>query len=336
MSEGLASLYKPLLAVHVLHHYWLDLGDTVFDLISDSKLKNNRLLAYDRQGLLSLRPTRSTYQVLRALNAVFKDTALGFSVLIPQSSRVSPDTGLEFIITVTNAAFFNYTALTLQPQKIVELYNPPEDTVYRYKSNVFVADNRTGTSRGSGSNKTLYLSTEYKNQGPTDKIESLVRSGTALSQLTGDPPAASLQELNSSADNMPVFVQQHDVPDIIPPAGLMGAPDRGIRLSDEYPDQIFMLIRLYPRRSDDEDFSFSDADGAAKTPHPVFQIRFKNRSTFRHYLNQQTRETVSVENQTLPLTHFGNAGSGHKPPIDLIKTERSGASITRLISEIFV
>jgi len=99
---------------------------------------------------------------------------------------------------------------------------------------------------------------------------------------------------------------------------------------------VFTLIRLSAVRADDGDFSLIDGGGQAKPAHPVFQVRFKNRSAIWKYLDKNTSDVKSTEPNPLPLTHFGNAGTKQKPSAGLIKTVRSGTRITQLVSEIFV
>lgn len=339
MTETLTSLYKPLFEVRLLHHYWLDEDVTVFDLISDADKKNQRLLRYDRRSFLAVAPTAATAKHLKGLGCVYKDSAMGFVVASPATKVIPADTLFEFVITVTNSDFFNYTALTLPTQKIAEIYYLPEGTVYRYKANVPLLSNLTGVSRGLGNNKSLFLSSKYSARSPGDKIESLVISaGGALTQLTSDTPNPTSQQLNAQASNLPVFVHQNDIPAIVPPIGLVGAPQRGIRLSKDIPDNVFALIRLSPLRADDNSFSFTDGNGLAKTPYPIFQVRFKNRSTIRRYINKRTGTVVLTEIEPLPLTCFRSPSSDSNPaPTEgWVKAEKSGAKITRLISEIFV
>jgi hypothetical protein len=107
-------------------------------------------------------------------------------------------------------------------------------------------------------------------------------------------------------------------------------------LSSDVTDDVFALIRLSTVRADDGDFSFIDSSGHAKTPHPVFQVRFKNRSTIWCYINKRTSEVNSTEPNPLPLTYFGNAGTQQKPSVGLGKAVKSGTKITQLVSEIFV
>jgi hypothetical protein len=347
MAERSVNGYKRLFEVRLLHHYWLDEGGVVFDQIPDPLLppdeakKEKRLLTYDVRSFLTVTPAAKTTRVLNGLNCIYRNTALGFIVAVPASVVLPPQTTFDFVVTIQNAAFFNYTALTLRPQKIYELYHQAENRTYRYKENVPVLSNLTGASRGTGINKKLFLSREIPAIDTSDQVESLVRSGNVLSQLTGDYPPApgipQLQQLSDSANEFPVFVHQGDAPVIVPPAGLVGAPARGITLSDDIADEVAALIRLSPIRENDGDFSFVDGNGQAKTTGPVFQIRFKNRLTTWQYINKSTGALdITSPTTPLPLTYFGNPGTKQKPSEGLVKAMKSGNTITRLVSEIFV
>ena len=337
MIETIKRSYKLLFEVRLLHHYWLDEGSTVFDLMTDIAKKGARLRAYDRRPFLEVTPTGATAKGLQALNCVYKDTAQGFLVATAGTQVIPDDALFEFIVTVNHSDFFNYTALTLAPQKISGFYSQAEDKVYRYKENVPVLSNLTGASRGAGSNKTLFLSSRYTALRPIDKVESLVVIGGALAQLTSDPPNPTTQQIGAQASHLPVFVHQDDVPAIVAPAGIAGAPERGIQLSGDSPDSVFALIRLSALRADDNDFSFIDGNGLAKKHYPVFQVRFKNRSTIRRYINTRTGAVVLTEPGPLPLTYFmAPTETKQKPSEHWVTTEKSGTKITRLISEIFV
>jgi hypothetical protein len=336
MAEHIINGYKVLFEILLLHHYWIDEGAIVFDLIPAKEKRDKRLLSYDRRSFLAVTPTTGTAEALDGLGCVHKDTALGFMVAVPNSVEVPGEAMFQFMVTVQNPAMLNYTALTLRPQKIYEIYYQPEDKAFRYKENVPVLSNLTGASRGTGSDKSLFLSKEIPTLSNDDQVEALVLSSGALVQLTGDQPGAGTQQIHSSATDLPLFVHQGDVPPIVPPAGLVGAPARGIALTDDIADNVFALIRLSPIRADDGDFSFIDGSGHAKATHPVFQIRFKNRSTFWRYLNRSTGDVMSTETQPLPLTYFGNAGTKKKPSEGLVKTVNSNLKITQLISEIYV
>jgi hypothetical protein len=336
MGERIISRYKKLFEVRLLHHYWLDEGATVFDLITDQLRKEVCLLAYDVRLVLATRPTKATEDGLRAFGCLFRQTVLGFIVAAPDAAIIPPETVFTFIVTVRDSRFYNYTSLTLRRQATYELLNPVDGKFYRYKENVPVLSNLTGATRGTGANTSLFLSREIPAPGASDQVESLVLSGGALLQLTSDGPGAATQQLDAHATNLPVYVHQADAPIITPPAGLTGAPARGVTLSPDVPNDLFALIRLTAIRADNDVFSFADATGAPRANPPIYQVRFKNRSTVWTYLDKHTGAMTSTEAGPLPLTYFGNAGTKQKPSRGLVKAQQNGAAVTRLISEVYV
>lgn len=336
MGERVIRGYQRLFEIRLLHHYWLDEGATLFDLIGDLAKQEARLLTYDARPFLKIAPTGATATALDGFGGFFKETGVGCIVAVPSSAVISADVTLEFIVTVQSKDLLNYTALTLRPRRIYDLYHQSEQKTYRYKENVPVLSNLTGTARGSGPTRTLFLSKETPAVAADDQVEALVRSGGALVQLTGDQPGASTQQVGAVATDLPVFVHQGDAPAIVPPAGLVGAPARGILLTDDLPESVFALVRVIPVRADADEFSFIDAGGHAKTPHPVFHVRFKNRLTTWRYMNKSTRAMISEEATPFPLTWFGNAGTKQKPSGGSVKAEKSGDRITQLVSEIYV
>lgn len=336
MVERTTSLYQRLFEVRLLHHYWLDEGATVFDQISDPAKKDARLLGYDMRPFLDLRPTAATEKSLSAYRCVFRETALGFLIGAPASAIFPADTVFSFVVSVKSAQFYDYTSLTLRPQKIYALFNTADGITYRYKENVPVLSNLTGVTRGVVPNASLFLSREIPAPDAADAVESLVLSGNALLQLTSDNPGATTQQLNAQAANLPVFVHQADAPAIVPPAGLAGVPARGVQLSVDIEDDAFAVINLTAVRAGNGDFSFVDAGGAPKADPPVYQVRFKNRSTFWTYLDKSTHALDSVAPNPLPLTFFGNAGTKRKPSGGYVKADMTGSKVTRLISEIYL
>jgi hypothetical protein len=339
MGEQINVGYPRLFEIRLLHHYWLDdwLNEkpVVFDFLPDKK-RDTRLLTYDSRSIFGIEPMAATAKVLRGFGGLFKETALGCTVAVPGTAAIPADVTLELIVTVQSHDLLNYTALTLRPRRIYDLYHQAEKKSYRYKENVPVLSNLTGAVRGVGPAQTLFLSKEIPAEAADDQVEALVMSGGALVQLTGDQPGAATQSIGAVVADLPVFVHQGDVPIIVAPAGLVGAPPRGVLLSDGAPDDVFALIRLVPSRADIGDFSFIEADGHPKVPHPVFQVRFKNRSTIWRYRNKTTRAVISTESTPLPLTSFGNAGAKQKPFEGLVNVENSGDRITQLVSDIFI
>ena len=336
MAERVVIGYRRLFEVRLLNHYWLDEGATVFDQISDPARKDARLLTYDVRPFLTVEPTPTTARALAGYRCFFRATALGLVVAAPATAVIPADTSFEFVVSIANGTFNDYTALTLRPQKLYELFNTADRITYRYKENVPLLSNLSGATRGAGANTTLFLSSETAAPAASDQVEFLVSSGGALLQLTSDAPGATTQQLAAQATDLPLFVHQGDAPAIVAPAGLVGAPARGIRLSADVPDGVFALIHLQAVRADNGAFSFVDGAGAPKDPGPVYEVRLRNRSTFWTYLDARTGTVDSTEANALPLTFFGNAGTRQKPSRGSVKAAMSGARITRLISEIYV
>jgi hypothetical protein len=336
MSETFVTGYQRLFEIRILHHYWLDDGATPFDLMASAEQKLRRITDYDRRAFLEITATATTVSVLKGAHGIYKDTAQGCIVAVPRTVSLPNDTELEFLIKVHSPAFFNYTALTLQSRKVYYLSKPGEAKTYRFKENVPVFSNRTGASRGVGLDKALFLSKEIPAVAADDRVESLVADNNSLLQLTGDQPGAATRELDAAITHLPVFANQSDVPTLVPPAGLQGVPPRGISLSPDIDDAVFAVIRLSAIRADDGDFSFLDNQGHAKPTAPVFQIRFKNRSTIWKYLDKNTGVLKSSEPNPLPLTHFGNAGTKQKASSDRVKVRKNGNQIDQLESEVLI
>lgn len=309
--------YRRLFEVRLLHHYWLDEGVAVFDSLSE-KRRNELLLLYNHQFFLSVEPTASSKALLRNLHCVFKRTTLGFVVAVSKNVLIPDDTVFEFFATVENSSFFNYTSLTLPERKIYELYHKAEDKTYRYKEQVPTLSNLTGTLRTMDYDDVLFLSKGHPSPTDSDRAESLVKTGAALHQLKGDAPGAVTFVLNTDESKSPVYVHQDDVNALTPPAGLEGVPANGIQLTDDMPDNIFALIQIHSVCAGNDNFSCT-ANKFAREKFPVFEVRFKNRSTVWKYFNKSSGVFVSNETESLPLTYYKNAGTKRKPSEGTVK-----------------
>lgn len=322
---------QKLFEVKLLHHYWLDDGATVFDLIADPQLKAKRLQEYDMRKLMSILPTATTVDKLNSIGGMFKVTAHGFMVFVPKNTKLDPASQWEWAVMIKDSRMLAYTTQGMLPRKILEFRHPVQHSIYRYKENVQVFGNADGDSRGSQ----LFLSQPLPKLEADDRIEALFLSGNSLKQLTSDQPAAQSQTLNAAYRKLPAYAHQGDIPHIIPPPELL-APTllHGIELTPGVPEQLHALIRIQAVRKDKPQFSVVDDNGRAKTLTPVFEIRFRNRSTLRRYINKQTGSIVTSESSPSPLTFFGNAGSGQKP----LPTEpgiiKNGSRIVQLVSDI--
>jgi hypothetical protein len=179
----------------------------------------------------------------------------------------------------------------------------------------------------------LHLSKVIPALAVDDRAEALVKIGNALWQLSSDQPGADRHRLSTQVSKMPVFVNQ----------GAIAAD--GILL-DDMPDDVFGLIRLAAIRPDNDQFSFITAAGLPKASLPLFQIRFKNRSTQWQYYRGSTAKNASpvfIEPAPLPLTFFGNASTAKpnkKPklssgPIKIRLDNSNPPKVLGINSEIF-
>lgn len=334
MAERIVKGYKRLFEVRLLHHYWLDIGNEPFGNVIPAAISHIPLRDYDVRQFLAVEPTDATKKLLSGLSGVFKTSGLGFVVAVPDGVLVPADAVFEFAVKVVHSDFFNYTSLTMRKRQISQIYHQPTDRLHRYKSGVYVFSNSTGVIKGG----VIYLSGQVPNSGPGPyPAEGLFDSGGQLYQanrdITTGPPSASWQLINSQI-TWPIYVHQHDVPSITPPAGMTGAPERGIELTEGLPDDIFALIRIVPLMPGEDKGLFTTAGALLE---PVFEIRFKNRSTHQDYLSKQTGDSEPIPSLLLPMTHFGNAGTGQKPTVGGVKAQLSATDeIERIFTEIFI
>jgi hypothetical protein len=332
--------YTRLFEVRLLHHYWLDDFVTTFDAIDRPAVKTRRLLEYDVRRFLSVGPNASTSATIAGLQGVFRMTGLGFLVAVPDAAVVPLDTTWEFFVTATASEYANYTALSLRRQPIADVVDPTDPhSIRRYKANVPVLSNLTGASQGRGDGQRLFLSRPFIDGADAgDGVEALVTAGDELRQLTGDPPGAQFHVLGPK-DKLPVYVHQGDVPPIVPPPGSTGAPARGIEMAADTPPTVAAVVRLFPRRLDDEAFSFVGTDGAPKTPPRVFEVHLRNRWTSWRYRDRTTGAVTTESAGPLPLTYFGAAQDKRKPSTAAVGADldlTDPLKITRLVSDIYV
>jgi hypothetical protein len=345
MVERITIGYKRLFEVRLLHHYWLDAGGIDINYKDFTELpkavQEKRLLSgYDVRRFLQIVPTATTEKNLQDLRCIFKSTALGFLIVAPNSIVLPDDAVFEFIITVQSADFYNYTAQTWQPRKIVEIRH--EDTIYRYKENVPVLTNSNGVERVIGDSMLLLSKESPVAVGGTNyAVEDIVKQGTALYQAieanTTTPPAPAWMKIVDDVNTRPVYVHQDDVPVVTTP---IGSKIKGIELTNEIPDDVFMLVRIETLGLG-HSHGLKDAGGFLAMP--VFAVHFLNRSTIWKYYDKTTQVRKSIEPAPLPLTFWGNAGMKQKPSEGFVKYRKikdpyeTGYATAefRLVSEIY-
>lgn len=350
MAEQAKITYKRLFEIRIIHHYYLDEGSTDFASLPEDVQTDRLLNGYDVRRFFDLQPTPDTEKQLKGLSCTFKQTALGCLVGAPETIDLPTDAVFEFTLAIADPAIVNNTALTLLPRKIYE-FQLNEDT-YRFKENVLVLSNATGVKRtinillranepATKDVDLLCLSQEFPAYTNTNyPAEAFALSGSELYQSIKDdpatgnptPPASDWQLIAGNKANVPVYVNQNDIPALVPPAGITGAPPKGIELKPGIPDAVLALIRIEPLLPAN-DFSLLKPGGLRE---PVFQLHFKNRSTIWRYYKKSTQTPVSLETAPLPLTRFGNAGTKQKPSEGFVKVPLTPAKkIIGLFSDIY-
>lgn len=112
--------YKPLFEVKILHHYFLDKGNTNFFSMSEEQ-KEKRLADFDLSSVFAIIPSAETRRKLAGHRMVFKAKTTGFTVWVNVSAE-SDDTPmvslndpleLTFMLKLVNHTFFNFTDLDL-------------------------------------------------------------------------------------------------------------------------------------------------------------------------------------------------------------------------------
>jgi len=339
MTERSSTTYVRMIDVRILHHYWLDEGATEFGVIADGDLARRRLLTYDVRRFLDITPSAATADIVAGLGGVFRATGLGFVVGVPDHVVVPLDAVFEFHLIATAHDYASYTSLSLRRREIVDVVDPADGAIRRYKSNVPVLSNETGASRGAGADRHPFLSTEYVSGASNgDAVEALVTVGANVRQLTSDPPGATLRTLGARTE-LPVYLHQGDVPEITPPAGSVGAPARGIELTPDIPPTVDAIVRIVPRHDSDHLFSIANPDGTVRNPPRTFELHLRNRWTTRRYRNRSDGTVSSTNADPTPLTFFGNAGAMRPPTPQSLDVERDTNNpprITRLISDVYV
>lgn len=114
--------YSILFEVKIIHHYFLNRGEKVFDAMNDSE-KTKMMLRYDARDVFEIVPTEECNKLLRAYNCIFKVTSSGIIVglraesdgLIPPKFKpfmtLEDDLKFTFLIKLRDRNFMNYSAL---------------------------------------------------------------------------------------------------------------------------------------------------------------------------------------------------------------------------------
>lgn len=339
--------------------------------------RERRLAAYDGRKIFKITPTPRCAKQIGALNGVFRQTALGLLVAVPPETIVPQEAQFDFSVTVQTSDFFQYTCLPFfkntptglaRNQKIVEVLH--EGKAYRYKPNVFVFRNNHPTNEVATREpettlpKRYYLTKEIPtfDASKTYLAESFVKTADgnlyrAVRDKPSAPPADHWQKLNIYVNvsdtplppltfaRFPAYATQADIPDIVPLAGMVGAPAKGILLTDGLPDDILALIQIHATPPH-PDFRLQD-NGQWRPSHRVFDVHFKNRATYWRFFSKSAQQYKEPPfSAPRALTLYGNAmspeflvsGSGsflpQKPYPPAFMVESSGGDLLKMYSNI--
>jgi hypothetical protein len=279
--------YNMLFEVKILHHFFLNKGETIFDSMSDED-KALIMLNYDVREFFDIYPTPECLKTLNAHNCVFKATSQGIIIGIRAESDdqnppnfnpfnpFSTDQVFTFVIQLKDMGFMNYTALPLTGNS----------------GKIYVFGNLTSSSPKSypsiASNPSIYeVDTEYYPgdmlAGDTDNLTTLF---TALKKTTSPVTNTDDWMAETLADNIPLsYANKNDqhsvvhgtllykvsVPDITPSitvktaSGITISPEINI-LAGEYrtvqidmrrfPDGFYTIHFEYPDPPYDDDIRF--------------------------------------------------------------------------------
>lgn len=115
--------YNKLFEVKILHHFFLNKGEAVFDSMTDED-KALTMLNYDVRDFFDIFPTPECQKALSSHNCVFKATSQGIIIGIraesdyQDPSNIIPfipfadDQVFTFVIQLKDMGFMNYTALS--------------------------------------------------------------------------------------------------------------------------------------------------------------------------------------------------------------------------------
>lgn len=134
--------YGLLFEVTFLHNYFLDSGEETYESMSDSD-KEKMLQKFNTAAFLTVTPTLETHTVLKNYKMVFKTNKMGFRIYIKvkETNDVDPfikvpaDLNLNFLITINDYQFENYTPLDFAPHQLFFFSNvrpPKEPLTFEY------------------------------------------------------------------------------------------------------------------------------------------------------------------------------------------------------------
>lgn len=130
-----AITYGLLFEVTLFHNYFLNDGEKTFQSMAPA-VQEKMLQQFNIDSFASIKPTLETNMILRNYKMVFKRTKTGFRIYIKVKElaetdpyvKVPDDLKLNFLITVSDYQFENYTNLDFFPNQIFLFSNVKPST----------------------------------------------------------------------------------------------------------------------------------------------------------------------------------------------------------------
>ena len=129
---GFSKVYRSLFNVEILHHYFLDEGEEVYDVDLDPDKMAKNLAAYQLSNYMDIQPSTKTITPLKNLRSRFVRSNLGFQVVTSSDGNspfipFSSDLSFDFILRIKDQYFENYTNITIDRSTPLFLSNvtPP-------------------------------------------------------------------------------------------------------------------------------------------------------------------------------------------------------------------
>ncbi|WP_017497870.1 hypothetical protein [Flavobacterium sp. WG21] len=134
--------YGLLLEVTILHNYFLNNGEETFASMSNDD-KEKMLQKFNTAVFTTITPTLETHTILQNYKMVFKESKTGFKIYIKVKEadetdpfiKVPADLNLNFLITIHDYQFENYTNLEFTPNRVLLFGNvkpPKEPVTFKY------------------------------------------------------------------------------------------------------------------------------------------------------------------------------------------------------------
>ncbi len=217
--ESITCRYRPLCAVEIYHHYFLDEGTRIFNGLNDlpPARKTQKLAQYAVTDWLQIEPDLATRAALPACHVVYKPTKTGF-VLVTKTD--GPDQASVNLNRVTFTFYLRWRNPELAARTALPLTPQPGGQASLYVfGNEFSRNNR-GVYPGIGLPIATYQN--LRTYVPGEIVKSGAQQFVARVKTTGNaPPASAIWRETDPALSYVSFTSLRVRPAAVPP-GILG------------------------------------------------------------------------------------------------------------------